>query len=138
MKKLLFVLAISIMALSSCKKEPDLGLSTGTASVSAAGEVITVDVTANTSWKATPNNSAIIVNPASGTGNATVSITVPENPTSTPQEYKVNFVATNEVGLMGVDFIITQQGTDANITVKTPSDLALNGYETSFKVMITG
>lgn len=133
MKKLLFVWAISIMALSSCKKEPDLGLSTGTASVSAAGEVITVDVTANAFWKASPNNSAITVNPASGTGNATVSITVPENPVSTPQEYNVNFVATNEVGLMGVDLIITQQGTDANINIAAPDSL-LNGYAASFKV----
>jgi uncharacterized protein (TIGR02145 family) len=138
MKKLFLLFVVGVMALSSCKQEPSLTLSARNANAAAAGEVLTVDVTSNCEWKATCADQSIAISPAEGLqGTSTVSVTVPENPTSTPKEYKLNFVATNETGMISVDFIITQQGADANITVAAPADLTLNGYESSFKVNLT-
>lgn len=116
--------------LSSCKEEPMLTLSQAGANPTAAGEVLTVDVTTNCEWKAACSDNAITINPASGTGNATVSITVPENPVSTPKTYQVVFTGTNETGMISANYDINQLSAEASVLTTFPEDLKLNGYAT--------
>lgn len=123
--------------LSSCKEEPMLTLSQAGANPTAAGEVLTVDVTTNCEWKATCSDNTITINPASGTGNATVSITVPENPVSTPKTYQVVFTGTNETGMVSANYDINQLSAEASVLTTFPEDVKLNGYATTFTVKLT-
>lgn len=115
MKKIFLLLTAGALMLSSCKEEPMLTLSQAGANPTAAGEVLTVDVTTNCEWKATCSDNTITINPASGTGNATVSITVPENPVSTPKTYQVVFTGTNETGMVSANYDINQLSADASV-----------------------
>lgn len=137
MKKFFLLLTAGALMLSSCKEEPMLTLSQAGANPTAAGEVLTVDVTTNCEWKATCSDNTITINPASGTGNATVSITVPENPVSTPKTYQVVFTGTNETGMVSANYDINQLSAEASVLTTFPEDLKPNGYAITFKVKLT-
>lgn len=81
---------------------------------------VDIDLISNGSWTAVSKNGNTI-SPASGNGNATVTLTIPENKTS--QEYKdtVTFTASDKV----VKFALTQQpGATATITIAEFIELA--------------
>lgn len=137
MKKFFLLLTAGALMLSSCKEEPMLTLSQAGANPTAAGEVLTVDVTTNCEWKATCSDNTITIEPASGTGNATVSITVPENPVSTPKTYQVVFTGTNETGMVSANYDINQLSAEASVLTTFPEDVKLNGYATTFTVKLT-
>lgn len=136
MKKIFLLLTAGALMLSSCKEEPMLTLSQAGANPTAAGEVLTVDVTTNCEWKATCSDNTITIDPASGTGNATVSITVPENPVSAPKTYQVVFTGTNETGMVSANYDINQLSADASVSTVFP-DVDLKGYAATFTVKLT-
>ena len=84
MKKAISFFAASMMALLvvSCGKpaeQPSVKLSFYSANMEAAGGELKIDVAANTAWTAGSDAAWLSVSPASGQGNATVTVTAVEN-----------------------------------------------------------
>lgn len=137
MKKLFLLLTAGVIALSSCKQEPMLTLSTTSVTPAAAGQVIMIDVTSNCSWKATCADETIVISPAQGIeGSTPVSVTVPENPVSTPRNFTVTFTGTNEVGVISTGLEIAQQSAAAAVGVALAEGTTLTGYAQTLKATL--
>jgi len=92
MKHILFITAAALMLLSSCQRAVP-GLSVQSASekeLSASGGTVKASVKSDGEWK-TSTDADIIVKPSSGSGDQSVSITVPANTTAAGKEMEVAF-----------------------------------------------
>lgn len=92
MKHILFITAVALILLSSCQRAVP-GLSVQSASekeLSASGGTVKASVKSDGEWK-TSTDADIIVKPSSGSGDQSVSITVPANTTAAGKEMEVAF-----------------------------------------------
>jgi hypothetical protein len=103
---------------------PTLTLSSSNTSIQAfANSKKNIDVSANVSWTAVSNQSWLSVAPGSGFGNATVTFTALENPTTSPRVALVTFSAT---GLSNQTVTITQDAGGVPYLNVNQSDLSFN------------
>ena len=111
------VFAVALFVLAGCteKDEPkpvgneQLGASTGSLSFAAAGETKTFNVTSTADWMITGHQAVsawLTVSPVSDKGNATVTVTVEANTTTTARNADLTISAE---GLPSVKISITQQ-----------------------------
>ena len=89
--------------------------------VLAAGGNKTINVTGNVSWTASATNNAT-VNPSSGTGVGSVTVTIPENKTSSEKTYSVTISTSAEVDPDSYSFTITQEAAPSVVNESTESD----------------
>lgn len=81
-----------------------------TLSVSAAGGKVTFNVTGDVAWTATASDTALTLDNASGTGAATVGVTVPENTVSEKRSFTVTVSTTEDVVTKSYTVTISQLG----------------------------
>ena len=81
MKKILMILAVGAVFFAGCKKDEDPFLTVGPQTLSFEGEASaqTAVLKSNVAWTATSNNDWFVISPMSGTGDATVKVTVIQN-----------------------------------------------------------
>ncbi|MDD3405535.1 MAG: hypothetical protein PHH23_04660, partial [Paludibacteraceae bacterium] len=77
MKKFTFFAAVCCVAVlfTACEKEGMISISLVSKDVSAEGETFQVQVTSTAAWTATANQTWLTLSPASGTGDAYVTVT---------------------------------------------------------------
>ncbi|MBP9040106.1 MAG: BACON domain-containing protein, partial [Paludibacteraceae bacterium] len=93
MKKFTFFAAVCCLAVlfTACEKEGMISISLVSKDVSAAGETFQVQVTSTAAWTATANQTWLTLSPASGTGDAYVTVTVAANTSTTADVAEVLF-----------------------------------------------
>ena len=99
MKKYLLCIAAAVLACAACKQQepvvtPEFSVSPTEINVENAGKTATVQVTANVAWAASTAADWITVEPASGEGNATVTLTIKPNEAYKARSEKVSFNST--------------------------------------------
>jgi hypothetical protein len=108
---------------------PTLNLSTNNTSIQAfANSKKNIDVSANVSWTAVSNQSWLSVSPAAGFGNATVTFTALENPSTTSRVALVTFSSN---GLSNQTVTITQDAGGVPYLNVNQSDLSFNATANS-------
>jgi hypothetical protein len=96
-----------------------LTVSSSTADIAkGANSTATIDVTSNTSWGTNSNQSWLVIDPVSGTGNATITLTAEANTTVTTRQATVTLSAT---GAADKTITVTQAAGDAVLTVSDPT-----------------
>ena len=85
-KPTIWLLATCVILLSSCKKDPELTVSTNQISFSANGESVSLKVKSNTSWIITGNPSWLTVSPSTGSENANVVFAAQQNSETTSRK----------------------------------------------------
>ena len=98
------------------------GVSQDTFSVPATETSVEVNVTGNVDWTAVPGD-GVTVNPASGNGEGTVTVSFPANTdTKNAKEYSVHFM-TDATGVENddIEVIITQEKAFAGVTIEWDS-----------------
>ena len=86
MKPNVWLLVMCMAVLSSCKKDPELTVSTNQISFSADGESVNLKVKSNTDWIITGNPSWLTVSPSTGSENANVLVSAQQNSETTPRK----------------------------------------------------
>ena len=91
-KKMIFAAVCCVAVLfTACEKEGMISISLVSKDVSAAGETFQVQVTSTAAWTATANQTWLTLSPASGTGDAYVTVTVAANTSTTADVAEVLF-----------------------------------------------
>ena len=96
MKKYIFLAFAAVAVIACGKKDPvfsDLTLSQTEISAEADGSTVSIDVTCADNWAASTKADWITVDPASGSGNATVTVTVAKNEATSAREDVLYFNA---------------------------------------------
>jgi len=93
MKKFTFFAAVCCLAVlfTACEKEGMISISLVSKDVSAEGETFQIKVTSTAAWTATANQTWLTLSPASGTGDAYVTVTVAANTSTTADVAEVLF-----------------------------------------------
>ncbi|MDD3405556.1 MAG: SUMF1/EgtB/PvdO family nonheme iron enzyme [Paludibacteraceae bacterium] len=91
-KKMIFAAVCCVAVLfTACEKEGMISISLVSKDVSAEGETFQVQVTSTAAWTATANQTWLTLSPASGTGDAYVTVTVAANTSTTADVAEVLF-----------------------------------------------
>jgi hypothetical protein len=113
-------------------------LSTTTANVPATGGIVKVDLTTTLAWTATSEKSWLTINPSSGTGNNSLSLTIVANP------YIFSRMATVTVNVPGIPsktILITQEMSSEKVNVSAGSlstSLTAEELKAAKKLVLTG
>ncbi|HEX2934066.1 MAG TPA: leucine-rich repeat protein [Bacteroidales bacterium] len=109
-----------------------LGVSTTTANIgAAANSTVSMDVSSNTAWTTSSNQTWLTINPVSGTGNSSLTFTVTANPTVSTRSATVTVSAT---GVNSQTVTVTQTGVPPTLSLLTPAiSLAAGTGSTSIK-----
>ena len=112
---------------------PDPTLSVGTSSISlaAAGESKTFNITSNTSWTISSDQSWCTVDATSGSDNKTITVKADENKSTTSRSANI----TVKYGNKSVTVTVTQAGADVQLTV-SPTSLSFTEKEESKTISI--
>jgi hypothetical protein len=104
-----------IVTLTQIGVEPNLAVSVNTLSLaSAANSAKTFDITSNTNWIASSNQSWLILSSSSGSGNAAITLTATANPTTAPRTATLTVSGT---GVTAQTITVTQDGLIPVLTV---------------------
>jgi hypothetical protein len=96
-----------------------LGVSTTTTNIgAAANSTASLDVTSNTAWTASSNQTWLTISPASGTGNSSLTFTATANPTVSTRTATVTVSAT---GASSQTVTVTQTGVSTTLSLLTPA-----------------
>jgi hypothetical protein len=111
-----------------------LSVSTNTLNIASAnGSTATFNVTSNSSWSATLNQTWLSINPASGTGNGSVTVTAKVNPLATTRMATVT-VSGSGVTSQTVTVIQAAGAATLSVSTNTLNIAASNGSTASFNV----
>lgn len=111
MKKYLLLLTIVVAALSSCVKDVDPEISTDiyAQQTTPEGCEFSVNIKTNAPWSASCNFDDIIITPASGIGNSTATIKVPQYFGRVTKLINVAFTAASDSKSVKTSVVITQE-----------------------------
>ncbi len=119
------VLSMLVLLFTGCNDGSDdvtLKLSVSRLEMSGEGASQSVDLKATGAWKATSSEGWCSVSPATGKGDAQLTITVRKNP-STTDKRKCNIILVSKnIGRESQVVILEQEPSEANIPVVDPSD----------------
>lgn len=105
-----------------------LSVSTSTLSLgSVANSTSTFNITSNTLWTVSSNKSWLTVNPSTGSGNSTITVTVEENPSTTERTATITVTA---VGVVSQIITATQSKGIISLSV-SPSTLNIESVKNS-------
>lgn len=134
---------IAITRFDVCQKgsyvpveKKEFGVSTKEVSVASDVTSATFEVTGEVAWTATSSNEAVVVEPAAGEGNATVTLTFPAN--NTPEEIRTEIaVATEDPGARPKSFtiVLTQESAVKNFNV-TVAKANMEQYEDRTTIIV--
>jgi len=128
MKQFLFIAITSLALLSSCRKPtPSISISVSMpeGGLSVSGGTVRVNVTSDGEWR-TSTDDGIAVNPSSGTGNSSVTITVPANTTSGVRDVKVRFYSSRNTSV-GQTVTILQKSPRVSVTLNDSTAVSASG-----------
>jgi|GEM_PF-1956626 len=97
-----------------------------------SGSTATFNVTSNTRWSLTSDQSWLSVNPTNGTGNGTVTVTAQANPTASARSETVTVSGS---GVTSQTVTVTQAAGEATLTVSPLTiDIAATGGDTTITI----
>jgi hypothetical protein len=96
MKKFFYLMTAAAVLLAACSddnQEVTLNVSPATINAGAAGTTSTIQITTGAEWNVSSGDNWVHVSPASGSGNATVNVSVAENTTTAARSAKIKVTA---------------------------------------------
>lgn len=110
----------------------------GTVNVAARQTSVTFTVQSSTSWRCT-GPATVLINPASGSGNGTVTVTFDENTSQSPKTYPITFETTSGTAITVNVSIVQAASSESSISV-TPSEvtMAASGDSKTLSVTASG
>ncbi len=150
MKKYLMCLAAAAFAIAACgEKEPqktetpEISVNPAEISVESAGGTATLQITSNTKWAISTTDAWISFEPASGEGNASVTVTAAENTAYKEREGKLSINSTAKRLTVNVKQAATEKPAATKLTeIKTAEEFfsfigAMDQYEAGETVKLT-
>ena len=128
-KPTIWLLATCVILLSSCKKDPELTVSTNQISFSANGESVSLKVKSNTSWIITGNPSWLTVSPSTGSENANVVFAAQQNSETTSRKCVITISTDDAEVIQTIN--VEQAGSEVFLSV-SPSDIYFTSKEGEF------
>ena len=107
---------VALVAMAGCAKKVDVALGTSTLNIAAEGESVEVTLTSNGDWTVDVCPEWLTVNPTSGNGNATLTLTVPLNDTDATRSGEVH-VSTKD---NAASLTVTQEAVEKEYIMVSP------------------
>lgn len=126
MKPNVWLLVMCMAMLSSCKKDPELTVSTNQISLSADGGSVSLKVKSNTDWSITGAKSWLTISPSTGSENGTVVISAQENEGVDSRDCKLTIATDDAEMIQTID--VKQEGSEVLLSV-SPSDIYFTSKE---------
>lgn len=128
------IAACSLLLLSSCKKDvvPTLSVNPESIECAAEGKDLSLYVTTNTDWTAASDQAWCAVYPQSGTGDATLKVSIAENATFTSREATV----TVKTATLTKTVKVTEKGVVASISA-SPEAMDFDPLGGSLAIKVT-
>ena len=110
MKIRVLPILISVLALFACDKtiDPEISLAEGTAVMDRDGGTAVVSLSCNCDWTAETGVEGVLIDPAAGNGDASVTVTVPANEDGETKSIRITFTAQGTEKTATAKFVITQ------------------------------
>lgn len=125
-KPTMCLLATCAILLSSCKKDPELIVSTNQISFSANGESVSLKVESNTDWVISGNPSWLTVSPSTGSENKSVVVAAQQNSETTSRNCVLT-ISTDDAEVVQT-INVEQAGSEVFLSV-SPSDIYFTSKE---------
>ncbi|MGN0196267.1 MAG: BACON domain-containing protein [Candidatus Cryptobacteroides sp.] len=121
--------------------EPYMNVSGTELKAGASDTEVSFDITSNVDWTVSTDNPAYTVEPASGNGDATVTVKFAENAGETAT-VKITVATTAEVAVPSYEIVLTHTGADVapslNLTFPTEDQVKISAYDKTWDASISG
>lgn len=107
---------VALVVMAGCAKKVDVALSTSTLNIAAEGESVEVTLTSNGDWTIDACPEWLTVNPTSGNGNATLTLTAPLNDTDATRSGEMHVSTKDNAATLTV----TQEAVETDYIIVSP------------------
>ena len=107
---------VALVVMAGCAKKVDVALSTSTLNIAAEGESVEVTLTSNGDWTIDACPEWLTVNPTSGNGNATLTLTAPLNDTEATRSGEMHVSTKDNAATLTV----TQEAVEKDYIIVSP------------------